>query len=930
VNAAPTARPAETAPQDDRLAAHWRATVGLILPVLAWLVFGPVARPQVALAANVAGPLLACWWCLRRIGRGTRDDLPPLRVRLSGLCFFLAIAAFVVGRVLDYFYPCAPGGAPYFVDYLLVIAGILLLPLGGTSAARRGRVLVDSLMTVTALATFSWYFLLGPTLARGADSTLAAVVATACPVFDLVMLFFLLLVSSRATSAAERRVIVPLALGMLAMVLGDTVRAYLTLHGTYALGTALDVFAPLSYMLLGLGARTLWGHAPADPADALPAQPVSQWPLLLPYGLMPPTIALLSYVYYHPQAPWLTSGVYAGATLLLVLLFLRQLLAISENVRLNQALQKSAAQLEAGNRSLTEVNADLRESEERFRIAAASAGDVIYEWEVAGDTLRWFGEIDRLLGYPPGAFPRSVSAWFDAIHPEDAGRVKSALDRHVNGGEPFSVEYRIARRDGHWLCWTDRGSTVRDASGKPLRMIGAVSDITARKEAEDRLRHDSLHDALTGLPNRSLFRERVERCLDRGRGDDGLRFAVLFLDLDRFKVVNDSLGHAAGDALLTTVASRLQHGVRAAAPGAAATVARMGGDEFTVLLEGLPDAAAPARVAERLLRELALPVDFGGHEVFTNASIGIVQGTAGYASAKDLLRDADVAMYHAKGAGRGTYAVFSGGMHQAAVTRLRLESELRRAVERDELLLHYQPIVSLQTRELVGFEALVRWRREGRIISPAQFIPVAEDTGLIVQIGDWVLREACERLRFWRDRHRRDAGLFVSVNLSRKQLADPGIVSRIRATLAHTRVPPDALKLEITESALMENADAALPLLEQIRSLGVRLQMDDFGTGYSSLGCLHRFPLSGLKIDRSFVATTSARRDYAAVIQAIITLARNLGVEVVAEGVETAEQVALLQALDCELGQGYYFSKPLSADAADALLERPPVLAQSA
>jgi diguanylate cyclase (GGDEF)-like protein/PAS domain S-box-containing protein len=656
---------------------------------------------------------------------------------------------------------------------------------------------------------------------------------------------------------------------------------------------------------------------------------VSQWPLLLPYGLMPPTIALLSYVYYHPQAPWLTSGVYAGATLLVVLLFLRQLLAIRENVRLNQALQKSAAQLEAGNHSLIEVNATLRESEERFRIAAASAGDVIYEWDLAGDALRWFGDIDGLLGHEPGGFPRTMAGWFEAIHPDDAGRVRSALDRHVTAGEPFSVEYRIARRDGRWLCWTDRGNTVRDPAGKPLRMIGAVSDITARKEAEDRLRHDSLHDALTGLPNRSLFRERVERCLDRRRADPGFHFAVLFLDLDRFKLVNDSLGHAAGDALLTTVASRFQHGVRAD-PSAAATVARMGGDEFTVLLENLTDAEAPVRVAERLLRELALPVDFSGHEIFTNASIGIVQGDAGYASAKDLLRDADVAMYHAKSAGRGTYAVFSGGMHQAAVARLRVESELRRAVERDELLLYYQPIVSLQTRELAGFEALVRWRREGRLVAPAEFIPVAEDTGLIVQIGDWVLREACERLRAWRDRHPHNPGLFVGVNLSRKQLADPAIVARIRETIAHTRVPPDALKLEITESALMENADAAMPLLEQIRSLGVRLQMDDFGTGYSSLGCLHRFPLSGLKIDRSFVATTSARRDYAAVIQAIITLARNLGIEVVAEGVETAEQVALLQALDCELGQGYYFSKPLSADAAEAFLERPPVLAQSA
>jgi len=414
---------------------------------------------------------------------------------------------------------------------------------------------------------------------------------------------------------------------------------------------------------------------------------------------------------------------------------------------------------------------------------------------------------------------------------------------------------------------------------------------------------------------------------------------VLFLDLDRFKVVNDSLGHAAGDMLLTTVASRLQHGVRGADTVAAGrnfsaategnTVARMGGDEFTLLLENVSGDAA-VRVAERLLRELTLPIDFGGHEIFTGGSIGVVPDGSGYSSAKDLLRDADVAMYHAKSAGRGTYAVFNGSMHQAAVNRLKLESELRRAVERRELLLFYQPIVSLSTREVLGFEALIRWRRDGRLISPGEFIPVAEDTGLIVPVGHWALREACRQLHVWRRRHPHLPELFVSVNLSRKQLADRGIAGKIRDAIAAADVPPAAIKLEITESALMEDADAALPLLSQIQSLGVKLQMDDFGTGYSSLGCLHRFPLNGLKIDRSFVMTTSARRDYAAVIQAIITLARNLGIDVVAEGIETADQVALLQALDCEFGQGYYFAKPLPPEEAQKMLPSPVPLAQSA
>jgi PAS domain S-box-containing protein len=945
----PTAPPPAAA---DDLRGHWRALLAINLSVLAFLLVSPVARRPVATAANVLGPMLACAWCLPAargaLRRGAAGG-PDSRARLSSLSFFLAIAANVVGCVAYAVAGDAPfasaSGAALFASYPLVIAGILLLPIAGTSAALRGRVLVDSLITVTALATFSWYFLLGPLLARGAESPVAALLSAACPVFDLVMLFFLLLASARAASAAQRRAIVPLSLGMLGMVVGDTARAYVTLHGSYAAGTALDVFAPLSFMLLGLGARTLHALAPGDPA-ASPAratppgpQQLSLWRMMLPYGLMPPTIALLSYVYYHPHSPWLVSGVHAGAALLLVLLFLRQLLAISENVRLNQDLQQSAAQLEAGNRSLTDVNATLRASEERFRIAAASAGDVIYEWETGGDAVRWFGDIDGLLGHAPGGFPRTHAAWAAALHPDDRDRVTAALRRHTDGGEPYAVEYRIARRDGRWLYWTDRGSAVRDAAGKALRLIGAISDITARKEAEDRLRHDSLHDALTGLPNRALFRERVERCIHRSRFDSTFKFAVLFLDLDRFKVVNDSLGHAAGDMLLTTVASRLQHGVRAADCVAAGrhpgegpggnTVARMGGDEFTLLLENVSGDAA-VRVAERLLRELTLPIDFGGHEIFTGGSIGVVPDGSGYASAKDLLRDADVAMYHAKSAGRGTYAVFNGSMHQAAVNRLRLESELRRALERRELLLYYQPIVSLSTREVLGFEALIRWRRDGRLISPGEFIPVAEDTGLIVPIGHWALREACRQLHAWRGRFAHLPELFVSVNLSRKQLADRGIAGKIRDAIADADVPPASVKLEITESALMEDADAALPLLAQIQSLGVKLQMDDFGTGYSSLGCLHRFPLHGLKIDRSFVATTSARRDYAAVIQAIITLARNLGIDVVAEGIETAEQVALLQALDCEFGQGYYFSRPVPPEEAQAMLPAPVPLAKSA
>ena len=512
---------------------------------------------------------------------------------------------------------------------------------------------------------------------------------------------------------------------------------------------------------------------------------------------------------------------------------------------------------------------------------------------------------------------------------EEAGAVAAGI-RAVLSGErdSFSIEYPChSPTEKRWFI----ARVSRFASAGPTRIVVSHENITARRQAEDRLRHDSLHDALTGLPNRVLFADRVERLLQRVKRDPTLQFAVLFIDLDRFKIINDSLGHAAGDSLLTTIAERLRQCLRGTDSIAIAnaeavdapvehTVARMGGDEFMILLDELREPADAARVAERVLAQVGEPVKFEGHDLITTASIGVVNGRASYQTARELIRDADAAMYQAKSAGKNRYVLFDSAMHEAALSRLQLESELRRAAKRGELLLHYQPIVSLATGKLEGFEALLRWKRQGKLINPVEFIPIAEDTGLILPIGVWVLEQACRQMKSWHQSGIVRPDLAINVNLSRKQLSDPDLLAHVQRSLRESGLEPRTLKLEITESMLMDDPDGASAIFGRIRETGAQLALDDFGTGYSSLSCLHRFPIDILKIDRSFVQNLEARRDTKAVVQAIVGLAHKLGMQVVAEGLETIEQVGSLRALGCDSGQGYHFSRPLSAEAVEKYL----------
>jgi diguanylate cyclase (GGDEF)-like protein len=439
----------------------------------------------------------------------------------------------------------------------------------------------------------------------------------------------------------------------------------------------------------------------------------------------------------------------------------------------------------------------------------------------------------------------------------------------------------------------------------------------ALQESKDHFRHAAFHDALTDLPNRSLFSDYLKLAIERSKRQNDYLFAVLFLDLDRFKYINDSLGHSCGDDLIVELARRLQGCLRQVD-----TVSRFGGDEFAILLDGIKDPSDAIRVAEKIQDELLRPFELGGHEAFTSASIGIALSSAGYDQPDFILRDADTAMYRAKDAGKARYELFDLEMHSRAVIRMRLENDLRRAVERNEFCVYYQPIISVSTGRLSGFEALVRWEHPERgLVAPSEFIPVAEETGLIAPLGSWILEESCRQMQDWHGLHPANRALTMNVNLSSKQLIQSGLVQEVKTILQRTGLPARSLKLEITESVVMENAELATNMLRQLSDLNVHLCIDDFGTGYSSLSYLHRFPVDTLKIDRSFVNRIEEKDENVEIVRTIATLARNLGMEVVAEGVESSEQLACLRALNCEYAQGYHFSRPLTAEAAIGFIE---------
>jgi len=516
---------------------------------------------------------------------------------------------------------------------------------------------------------------------------------------------------------------------------------------------------------------------------------------------------------------------------------------------------------------------------------------------------------------PAQAIRRSDFDYFTDEHAAQAFRDEQEI---VRTGQPLvNVEERETMSDGtvRWVSTTKM--PLRDTLGKIVGTFGVSRDISQRKEFERQLEHQAFFDPLTQMPNRALFMNRLQHLFHRARrAEGGLLFGVLYLDLDRFKGVNDGLGHAAGDALLVEIARRLEKCVRPSD-----TLARLGGDEFTVLLEDIASEADAVRVADRVSAALSTPFSVQGHEIYSSVSLGIALSSAHYERPEEMLRDADTAMYRAKANGRARHQVFDVDMHQRAVTMLRLETDLRRAIERGELMAYYQPIIDLQTRQLKGFEALARWQHPTRgMIMPDTFIPVAEETGMIGAIGEFMLTESCRQMRTWQQRYPRETPLTISVNVSTKQLAQGNVAEQVQRVLTETGLPPGTLTLEITESALMQNLKAGATVIKQLHDLTVRLHIDDFGTGYSSLSYLHNFPVDTLKVDRSFVSQMENAPHQAEIVKAIVSLAQNLGMGVTAEGVETNAQADALQGLNCTSAQGFLFSRPLPAHEAELLI----------
>ena len=560
----------------------------------------------------------------------------------------------------------------------------------------------------------------------------------------------------------------------------------------------------------------------------------------------------------------------------------------------------------------------VQEENERYILAMAAANDGLWDWNLRTGKIFFSTRWKQMLGYEENEIRDIQDEWFSRVHEDDIDRLKTMLDAYLNNDTAsFAVEYRLKHFNEGYRWMLIRGLAVRDSDGTAYRIAGSQTDITEKKLSDAKSIHDALHDTLTGLPNRTLFLDRIRQILKKRERNQKLQYAVIYIDLDRFRLVNESLGHVHGDELIIQTGHRLRDCVQ---PGD--TVARLGGDEYAILMEDIDDINLAIELTETIQSDFSKPFSLGDKEVFSSGSMGVAYSNLDYERPEDIIRDAELAMYKAKRLGNSKSVLFDDNLRRSPISPIDLDTDLRRALDRNEMQIHYQPIISLRDGVISGFEALLRWKHRIRgNISPNEFIPLAEETGLIYELGQWVLYQACLQTLHWNNEREPEKALELSINLSGKQFADPNLVNGVLDNLDKSGLKAKNLKLEITESVLMENAPRSIDMLNQLKEHDIKVCVDDFGTGYSSLSYLHTFPIDTLKVDRSFVNDMGRNYKNMEIIRTITMLAHNLKLDVIAEGVETAEQHAQLSALGCQYAQGFYFSRPVDSNDASNLIQ---------
>ena len=561
----------------------------------------------------------------------------------------------------------------------------------------------------------------------------------------------------------------------------------------------------------------------------------------------------------------------------------------------------------------------LSQNEERYSLAMRASNDGLWDWNLKTNKIYYSDRWKEMLGFNDDEISDTPDEWLSRIHQEDHDRVRASIDAYLEGTTSnFEIEYRIRHFSDNYLWMMAKGLAIRTSSGRATRFAGSQTDVSERKSNEEQMIYDALHDTLTSIPNRTLLLDRIRQSLVRRKRYPKTSFAIIFIDLDRFRLVNESLGHIHGDELLQLISARLKETIPIGD-----TVARLGGDEFSVLLQDIESVRDVEAIAKDIQNSFSKPFFLGDKEVFASASMGIAHSDNNYKTPEEILRDSELAMYRAKRDGKSQSIVFQPQFRQSSLSPIDLDTDLRRALDRDEMELHYQPIISMRDRTISGFEALLRWSHRSRgVISPNEFIPLAEETGLIYDLGQWVLGKACKQIAAWNKSKEKEDQLEISINLSSRQFSDPNLVEGIVENIEKSGFDAEFLKIEITESALMQNAQRSVNMLNQLKDLNIKVCVDDFGTGYSSLSYLHTFPIDTLKIDRSFVHDMSRNFRNMEIIRTIIMLAHNLKLDVIAEGVETGEQDAQLSALGCQFAQGFYFSRPLNSSDAALLIQQ--------